>query len=508
MTGARLELRGLTWRPVRRRTPVLSGLDLTVEAGERVVLAGPSGCGKSTLLRGMAGLLQTAGHGDLAGQVLVDGHAVGQRPGDVALLLQDPTAAVVAETVGRDVAFGPENLRVPRDEIWRIVRETLTETSFPYGVEHPTHALSGGESQRLALAGGLALGARVLLLDEPTSMLDAPTADTVRQAVLASVRRRGTTLVVVEHHIGPWLDAVDRLVVLGPDGSVVADGPPERVLAEQGESLAAAGVWVPGLPSPEPAEMSEQVAGPLAPAGDAVLRARGIGVTLTSRAPGRSRERVQALRDVDAELRGGAVTVVAGPSGAGKSTLVQVLAGLLRPTTGDVVAAGSLTTRKGDQPWRWSSRDLAARVSWAPQLPEAGMVATTVREELAATGAAVGRDTAWLRRRVDALLDAFGLDRLADTSPYHLSGGEQRRLMVAAALAHGPTAALFDEPTVGQDRRTWAAVLGALAAARQGGAAVALATHDECAARLVGDATVLLPQRARPAASDPSGRVT
>jgi energy-coupling factor transporter ATP-binding protein EcfA2 len=169
-----------------------------------------------------------------------------------------------------------------------------------------------------------------------------------------------------------------------------------------------------------------------------------------------------------------------------------VLAGLQRPTDGDVTATERLSPSGDAEPWRWRSRELAERISWTPQLPEIGMVASRVRDEVASSGDAVGRDPAWLQRRVDGLLGLLGLEDVADANPHQLSGGEQRRLIVAAALAHGAAVATFDEPTVAQDRSTWSAVVGALGAARDSGVAVGIATHDEEGIQALADVTLPL----------------
>jgi energy-coupling factor transport system ATP-binding protein len=308
-----------------------------------VLLAGPSGSGKSTLLRAVAGVLETADHGELSGEVAVDGVAPQQAPGTVALLLQDPTAAIVGERVGRDVAFGPENLGLPRTAIWQRVHAALRAVDFPYDVDHLSAALSGGESQRLALAGALALEPRVVLLDEPTSMLHPAAAADVRRGVLDVVGRRGSTMVVVEHDIEPWLDHVDRLVVLDETGGVTADGDPHAVLASQGDALAAQGVWVPGRPAPAPVDVPPDLVEPWGacpvsgPAldGGALLHADEVSVRhrrrLGARGPARS---TVALDGVTASLHAGRALAVTGPSGAGKSTLVALLAGLLARACG------------------------------------------------------------------------------------------------------------------------------------------------------------------------------
>ncbi len=460
---------------------MLAGLDLHIDPGERVLLAGPSGAGKSTLLRALAGLLLAAEVGDLTGTVHVDGEHPSERPGRVGLLLQDPGAATVASRVGRDVAFGLENTCVPRELMPERVREALEAARFPYDAARATRSLSGGEAQRLALAGALALRPRVLLLDEPTSMLDEQNAASVRESVLSVVRRTGATLVVVEHRLEPWIEHVDRCIVLGPDGSLRADGPPASVLDP---GLAGAGIWVPGADLPEPTPIGPSLVAPRAalPPGEPVAAARDVTVRYRPPFGGRRSTGTTALAGASAVVRAGRALALTGSSGAGKSTLLAVLAGLQDTDAGTAEVAAGLAGRRGRELTRLSSKELARALAWVPQTPEHGLVTTVVLDELLATATALGQPLDEARTRALGLLEALGMSALAAARTHHLSGGEQRRLVIAASLVHGPSAVLLDEPTVGQDRRTWAAVMGVCESAVAAGTGVAVATHDVSAA--------------------------
>ena len=437
---------GFSWRPLGRREPVIAGLDLTIGAGERVLIAGPSGAGKSTLLYALAGALGTTLPGELSGDIQVDGR--------IGLLLQNPGDAVVAERIGRDVAFGPENLGLSRDDIRSRVAAALEAVRLPYGIDHFTTALSGGEKQRLALAGVLAMDPDIFLLDEPTSMLDDTNASAVRQAILDA--SAGSTLIVVEHRIGPWLEHVDRVVVLSRGGEIVSDGPPTSLLA----GSAPDGVWLPGLPTPDPIEIPLDLVEPSS--APLPLAVEDLSIDLSTRTL-RGTETAHAIRGLTARLGAGTVTAFTGPSGAGKSTALAAFGGLVKPKTGTI----------SPDVHTWASRRLAGQIGWVPQNPEHGFLAPTVGEEVEKTSRRLGLDV-----DVSPILDVFGLGHLALANPYRLSGGEQRRLALAAALAHRPGVVLLDEATVGQDRHTWAAVAGWFVSARNAGAAVGLSTHD------------------------------
>ncbi|MBC7596880.1 MAG: ATP-binding cassette domain-containing protein [Kineosporiaceae bacterium] len=447
MAAAGARFRGFAWRPLGRRNPVIAGFDLTIEAGERVLIAGPSGAGKSTLLYALAGALGTTVAGEMSGVVEVDGR--------IGLLLQNPGDAVVAERIGRDVAFGPENLGLSRHDIGARVAAALEAVRMPYGIDHFTAALSGGELQRLALAGVLAMRPELFLLDEPTSMLDETNATAVREAILEA--SAGSTLIVIEHRIGPWLDRVDRVIVLSKSGEIVSDGTPAALLADPQPPD---GVWMPGLAIPTPLDIPAELVAPSSTPLHLVVD--DLSIDLLTRTL-RGTERSHALQRMSARLQAGEVTAFTGPSGAGKSTALAAFGGLLRPKTGTITPAVHT----------WTSRRLAGSIGWVPQNPEHGFLAPTVGEEVEKTSRKLGGSV-----DVATVLDVFGLGHLALANPYRLSGGEQRRLALAAALGHRPGVVLLDEPTVGQDRHTWAAVVGWFASAARAGAAVGLSTHD------------------------------
>ena len=476
----RVEVRGLSWRPFGRRDPILRGLDLVVPAGQRVLLVGPSGSGKSTLLRALAGVLEVADSGELSGSVTIDGASPGARAGAVGLVLQEPGAGVVSATIGRDVAFGLENIGLPPAQMPARVGAALEAVGLHMPQDTPTHALSGGEQQRLALAGALALEPDLLLLDEPTAMLDPDNASAVRRSVADVVAQRGLTTVVVEHRLGPWLDFVDRLVVLGIDGTVVADGEPGQVLAAHGDSLAAQGIWVPGVPDPAPRGIPAGTFQPLQLGANlAALDADAVTVERTvRRLDGSSRHSV-ALRDQSFTARSGQVHALVGPSGSGKTTLMLALAGLVDVDSGGVTAHPDLAGDAGPDPAGWSTTELAARAAWVPQWASSTLVAGTVLDEVMTTSRALGLVESEALARARTLLDVLGLAHLEQADPRHLSGGEQRRLAMAAAAVHQPAVLLADEATVGQDRLTWAAVMGVVETLRDTGTAVVLTTHDD-----------------------------
>lgn len=485
VSPAAVSARGWGWQHAGRDQPAILDLDLDIRAGEKVLLVGPSGAGKSTLMHALAGVLQEDEDNACAGELLIDGVPAAAAHGRTGLMQQDPETQIVQARVGDDVAFGAENLAVDPDLIWPRVIESLHAVGLHLPLDHPTSSLSGGQKQRLALAGILAMRPGLVLLDEPTANLDPDGVLEVREAVIDAVGASGATMIIVEHRLAAWADAVDRVIVLEPGGGVAHQGTPASLFAPGPirDQLIEAGIWVPGH-TPALPEWSPD-AGP----GPGLLEARELSV-------GRSGESTPVVSGIDLQIEAGQAWCITGENGAGKSTLALTLAGLLPERGGSVGALPALCDSRGpagvagpgepERPYTWRASELVARIGTVFQEPEHQFVTASVREELAFGPRHARRPGTKTRHytdeqieeRVDALLDRLGLRHLAEANPFTLSGGEKRRLSVATVLAAGPRLLILDEPTFGQDANTWRELALLLREQLADGVAVIAVTHD------------------------------
>ena len=527
--GARIELNNFSWHHPGRPEPVINGLNLTINPGEKVLLLGTSGAGKSTLLHAIAGVLHDDDGESAGGTIAINGQAPAEARGTAGMMQQDPESSIVMATVGNDVAFGPENLRVPREEIWGRVTEALTAVGLNHlPLDHPSSALSGGQKQRLGLAGILSMHPGAMILDEPTANLDPSGVQEVRDSILTAAEATGATLLVVEHRVSIWAPHMDRIIVLGEGGTITHDGAPDTVLTEARQELIDAGVWVPNYVPRAPQSDSDSEHG------EALLRAENLSITRAQPTPKQRRARrrtIKRLGDTPAPapidlpvLRGGInLTLhagehlsVLGPNGAGKSTLALTLAGLLTAPNGTLTATDALRNYDGNHGgnhggerahWdvpTWTPAQMLSRIGYVFQEPEYQFIRGTVREELelgprrlaALTREPLDEDD--LTARTNELATRLRLTHLLDANPFTLSGGEKRRLSVASALATAPKILILDEPTFGQDARTWAELVDLIRELLAGGTAVISITHDEDYTAALGGNHITLEATATP----------
>ena len=446
--GPLLQVESLTFRYRRATEPAIRDLSFTVEAGEVLLVAGPSGCGKSTLIRAINDLIPHSYRGDLEGSVRVAGRATAQtRLRDLAELvgtvLQDPRKQLVGSTITSELAFGPENLGRPREEIAHRLEVVVASTELGYLLGRTTDELSGGESQQLAIAGALMLEPRLLVLDEPLANLDPVAA----HRLIGLIRRladEGTAVVIVEHRVEDVLDAKPDRVLYLDDGATRYLGPMDGFLAIADPRL----VKVPFAVS-----MARARAAAEEPANDDVrhgsdhrkslprLEWRGLDAGYDDRV---------VLHGVTASLGSFERVAVLGPNGSGKTTLFKAAIGLIPLTAGEVLVDGASTHGR-------SVADLAGLFGYVFQNPSQMLFAPNVQDELLFGPRNLGRDANGFERLVDDALVRVGLaaeQAIRERPPLTLSFGQQKRLAIAVALALQPRTLVLDEPSAGQDHRS------------------------------------------------------
>lgn len=426
------------------------GVSLAFRRGEKTLLLGPSGCGKSTLLQVLSGLIP----GSIEAPMIADETIVPERWGYV---FQDPDAQFCMPYADEELAFALENQSVPRERMPALIRHYLSLAGLDPDRSHvPIQELSQGMKQRLAIASALAMKPDVLFLDEPTALLDPEGTASAWRTIRALPPE--LTFVVVEHKIEGILDWFDRVVVLSPDGAVLADGAPDEAMRAHRDELRQYGIWYPGAWEDAAGERRER------PAPSA---ARPLALALDRFAGKRGAETAIAVER--AEVRPGDWICVVGANGAGKTSLLLSIMRLLK-TAGRCEIDGVPISRVEE----------AARLAgFVFQNPELQFVANAVRDELAYSLEAKGHDPADTERLVEELLDELRLRDAAGRHPFELSVGQKRRLSVATALVGAPKLLLLDEPTFGLDAAGAFALLNELESLRAGGTAIVMVTHDE-----------------------------
>lgn len=474
-------------------TPALREVDLTVAAGELLLVVGPTGSGKSTLLRCLNGLVPHFSGGRLGGRVRVAGRDTRDHPPrDLADVVgwvgQDPAAGFVTDLVEDELAYAMESLAVPPPVMRRRIEEVLDLLGLEPLRDRPLLSLSAGQQQRVAIGAVLTAQPQALVLDEPTSALDPPAAEDVLAVLTRMVHDLGMTVVLAEHRLERVVQYADRIATV-LDGRVTVGDPAEQLaVAPVAPPVVQLGRLTGARPLPLSvraarlacASLREHLAtvDPPAPrlpatgAASSVIDVRGLAAHHGA---------VTALTEVSLRVASGEVVAVMGRNGAGKSTLLAVLAGVHRPAAGRVDIAG--------QPVAGASpAELVRRIALVPQEPTDLLWAQTVAAECATADGEAGVPPGTAARLLERI--AGPVD--AELHPRDLSEGQRLALALAVVGVRRPAVLALDEPTRGLDYRAKDALSDWLREAATAGTAVLLATHDVEFAAGLADRIVIL----------------
>ncbi len=509
-----VEIRDLHYSYPNARAQALRGVDLTVDEGEFILLTGPSGCGKTTFCRCLNGLIPHFYHGELEGEVTVTGlstreNSTAKLAQNVGLIFQNPDNQIFALTVEKDVAFGLENLGIPKELMLEAIDWALEKTGISHLRERGTHELSGGQKQRLSIASILAMRPKLLVLDEPTSFLDPLGAIRIFKVLEALNRDHGITIILIEHRVDLASQYVDR-VILVSDGRILRTGTPEEVFTLEETRLT--GVGIPKIlelskrlnqrgltfePLPlSPDSFIEQLERNIPPMDvkrfkkkvvkdlegftgehnmSPIIRVEDVSYTYPSG--------VQALNGVSLTIHKGEFVAIMGENGAGKTTLVKHFNGLLRPQKGRIMVDGVDVSQV-------SVASLSRKVGLVFQNPDDQLFSENVESEISFALNNFGFEKEVVEKRVDWALNLLNLEQYRKSSPFILSGGERKRVALASVLAWDPEIVVLDEPTIGQDYAQKELLRHFLMQLRTQGKTTIIVTHDvefvaECKPRIV-----------------------
>lgn len=450
-------VRSLTFRYRERPEPALRDITFEAQAGELLLLAGASGCGKTTLIRCLNGLIPRSYKGELSGDILLDGKSIANLPlarisQMVGTVLQDPERQILGTRVRNEVAFGLENLALPREEMIQRIDEALTYLGIHHLRDRETFNLSGGEKQKVALAGVLAMRPKILLLDEPLASLDPASAQETLRIVRQMVDE-GMCVLMVEHRIEDVLKIHPDRVLLMEEGQIRYLGDVEglyQVVNYREIKLPASEVLKRAHHAPPPPILQ-------------VLPSAQAEPKTNEQVPLVRFEQVcfgyetkpDVLQNINFEIRRADVIAILGANGAGKTTLVKHAIGLLKPTSGSVLIDG-VDTR------HLSVAEIARTLGYVFQSPSHMLFAPTVYEELAFGPRNLDHPQPQIEKEVMEALEIVNLSGREKEPPLSLSFGQQKRVSIAAVLAMRSRILIMDEPTAGQDYQNYMEFMDAI----------------------------------------------
>ena len=478
-----------------QKKPTLTGINLNIYPGEKVLIAGPSGSGKSTLAGCINGLNPFSNPGESTGKLIVDGvdamqSSIFEMSAHVGTVLQDPDGQFIGLTVGEDIAFALENGCTPQDKMHEITKHAAELVGIENHLDYAPHELSGGQKQRVSLAGVMVDEVKILLFDEPLANLDPAAGKQAIELIDEIQKKTDTTVLIIEHRLEDvlWRN-VDRIVLVN-DGTILADLTPDELLStnllrDNGireplyiTAMRYAGIDITKEKKPAHADsvvldesdqkklrnwFSAQPFSQKEPEGVPLLEVKNLSFGYN--------KGQQTLKNVSLSVKKGEMVSIVGRNGAGKSTFSKLVCGFEDPNQGEIFFEGQDLLKE-------NIRSRAKKIGYVMQNPNQMISKTMIYDEVALGLQKSGKSEEEIRAKVEETLKICGLYPFRNWPISALSFGQKKRVTIASVLVQDPELIILDEPTAGQDFRHYTEIMEFLRKLNERGVTVVMITHD------------------------------
>lgn len=478
-----------------QKKPTLTGINLNIYPGEKVLIAGPSGSGKSTLAGCINGLNPFSNPGESTGKLIVDGvdamqSSIFELSAHVGTVLQDPDGQFIGLTVGEDIAFALENSCTPQDKMHEITKHAAELVGIEHHLDYAPHELSGGQKQRVSLAGVMVDEVKILLFDEPLANLDPAAGKQAIELIDEIQKKTGTTVLIIEHRLEDvlWRN-VDRIVLVN-EGTILADMTPDELLStnllrDNGireplyiTAMRYAGIDITKEKKPAHADsvvldesdqkklrnwFSAQPFSPKEPEGAPLLEVKNLSFGYN--------KGQQTLKNVSLSVKKGEMVSIVGRNGAGKSTFSKLVCGFEVPNQGEIFFEGQDLLKE-------NIRSRAKKIGYVMQNPNQMISKTMIYDEVALGLQKSGKSEEEIRAKVEETLKICGLYPFRNWPISALSFGQKKRVTIASVLVQDPKLIILDEPTAGQDFKHYTEIMEFLRGLNEQGVTVIMITHD------------------------------
>ena len=478
-----------------QKKPTLTGINLNIYPGEKVLIAGPSGSGKSTLAGCINGLNPFSNPGESTGKLIVDGvdamqSSIFELSAHVGTVLQDPDGQFIGLTVGEDIAFALENSCTPQDKMHEITKHAAELVGIENHLDYAPHELSGGQKQRVSLAGVMVDEVKILLFDEPLANLDPAAGKQAIELIDEIQKKTDTTVLIIEHRLEDvlWRN-VDRIVLVN-DGTILADLTPDELLStnllrDNGireplyiTAMRYAGIDITKEKKPAHADsvvldesdqkklrnwFSAQPFSPKEPEGAPLLEVKNLSFGYN--------KGQQTLKNVSLSVKKGEMVSIVGRNGAGKSTFSKLVCGFEDPNQGEIFFEGQDLLKE-------NIRSRAKKIGYVMQNPNQMISKTMIYDEVALGLQKSGKSEEEIRAKVEETLKICGLYPFRNWPISALSFGQKKRVTIASVLVQDPKLIILDEPTAGQDFKHYTEIMEFLRGLNEQGVTVIMITHD------------------------------